>query len=71
MFFIFLLVPRALESQLIIDNLQISPELEDKDSSEHKVVARSLEEHIKYNLFTRDILEYGPADIDVKVTDLL
>lgn len=67
---VFFVVPRAIESELTIDNMQ-TPGLEDKDSSQHRVVARSLEEQIKYMLFTRDVLEYGPADIDVKVTDLM
>lgn len=64
-----ILVPRALESSLKIDNLQYTPELANKNGSEFKELAEILEREIKSTLFSQDFLKYGAADIEVKVID--
>lgn len=62
-------MPRALESQLTIDNLQFTPELSNPNSSEYKALAESLEQQIKDALFNKDMQQYGPADIEVKIME--
>lgn len=54
---------------MIIDNLEYSPDLENKNSSTYKVLAQSLEEQIKASIFSRDMLLHGPADIEVKIME--
>lgn len=65
----FLPVPRALESQLKIDNLQYTPDLTNKNSTEYKALAESLEQQIKDALFAKDMQMYGPADIEIKILE--
>lgn len=60
-------VPRVIESQLKIDNLQYTPELANRNESEFKELAEILEREIKSALFQQNFLKYGPADIEVKV----
>lgn len=62
-------VPRALESQLKIDNLQFTPELSNMNSSEYKALAESLEGQIRDALFAKDMQMYGPADIEIKIVE--
>ncbi|RZC34106.1 Trypsin, Ehrlichia rpt, Ldl recept a, SEA and/or FXa inhibition domain containing protein [Asbolus verrucosus] len=62
-------VPRALESQLVIDNLVFTPALADKNSTEFKELASTLETELKHSLFSSDVLNFGAADIEVKVID--
>lgn len=64
-----ILVPRALEGQLKIDNLQFYPELADRNSSEFKELAEVLENELKNALFSKDMLKYGAADIELKVLE--
>ncbi|XP_044268825.1 uncharacterized protein LOC123014006 isoform X2 [Tribolium madens] len=62
-------VPRALESQIVIDNLEFTPALADKNSTEFKTLAEALETELKNSLFSSDMLKYGAADVEVKVMD--
>lgn len=71
MTFCFFLVPRAVESQLVIDNLQFFPELSQRNSSDFRVLAEALEDKLKAALFTNDQLNYGAADIEVKVLEFM
>lgn len=64
-------VPRALEAQLTIDNLQFDPELADKNSAEFKELAEVIENELKNALFTQDMLKYGAADIELKVVEFM
>lgn len=62
-------MPRTLESQFKIDNLQFTPDLADRNSTEFKALAESLEEQIKDALFAKDMQMYGPAEIEVKIME--
>jgi hypothetical protein len=53
----------------VIDNLEFTPALADKNSTEYKELAEALETELKNSLFSSDILKYGAADIKVKVVD--
>lgn len=66
-----ILVPRALESQLTIDNLQFDPELADRNSTEFKELAEIIENELKNALFPSDMLKYGAADIELKVVEFM
>lgn len=58
-----------MESQLKIDNLQYTSDLANKNSTEYKALAESLEQQIKDALFPKDMQMYGPADIEVKILE--
>ncbi|XP_018321049.1 uncharacterized protein LOC108734135 [Agrilus planipennis] len=62
-------VPRTIQSQFKIDNLQYEPELGNKNSSEFKELAEAIEEELKSILFSRDVLNYGSAEIQLKVLE--
>lgn len=62
-------VPRALEAQLVIDNLQFDQALAHKNSSQFQQLAEMLEKELRNTLFANDTLNYGPAEIEVKVLD--
>ncbi|KAK5645811.1 hypothetical protein RI129_004275 [Pyrocoelia pectoralis] len=63
-------VPRALESQLIIDNLQFSEELAHKNSSEFRNLAESVEKQLMKTLFSDEDTN-GGAKIYVKVVEFM
>lgn len=67
--YIIVLVPRALESELRILNLQFNPELADRNNSEYKALASVLEEQIKNALFSQDLLANADSDIEVKIME--
>lgn len=66
-----ILVPRALEAQLTIDNIQFDPELADKNSSEFKELAEIIGNELKNALFPSNLLKYGAADIELKVMEFM
>lgn len=65
------LVPRVLESQFTIDNLQFVPEYTQKNSTEFKNMARMLEEEIKHALFPENTLNDPNLGIEVKVLEFM
>lgn len=65
------LVPRALEAQLTIDNLQFDPELADRNSTEFKELAEIVGNELKNALFPSNMLKYGAADIELKVVEFM
>ncbi|KAL1491148.1 hypothetical protein ABEB36_011789 [Hypothenemus hampei] len=64
-------VPRALESEITIDNMEFSEPLRNSSSSEYQTLAQSIENQLKKTLFTNDMLNYGSSDIEVKVMEFL
>uniref|UniRef100_A0A1V1FNG4 Putative serine protease 69 isoform A n=1 Tax=Reticulitermes speratus TaxID=60591 RepID=A0A1V1FNG4_9NEOP len=62
-----LYVPRALDSELVIDNVEFNPQLSVAGSEEFQNLANSLEEELRSALFDVQTLSYGAADIFVKV----
>lgn len=64
-------MPRALESEIVIDNMEFTQNLADQNSSEYQRLAADLEEALKTTLFASDVLKYGTADIEVKVMEFL
>ncbi|XP_069682379.1 uncharacterized protein [Periplaneta americana] len=64
-----LYVPRVLEGELVIDNMEFHPELTMSESAEFQKLASSLEEELKKALFDMQTLNYGAANIFVKVIE--
>ncbi|XP_031344981.1 uncharacterized protein LOC116172030 isoform X2 [Photinus pyralis] len=64
-------VPRALESQVIIDNLEFSDELAHKNSSEFRNLAESVEKQLMRALFSEDEIASGKAKIQLKVMEFM
>ncbi|CAG2065215.1 unnamed protein product [Timema podura] len=62
-------VPRTLEVELVIDNMEYTPELEDANSEEFHKLATSLEDEVKKALFDKQTLLYGAADIYVRAME--
>ncbi|XP_033607737.1 uncharacterized protein LOC111865478 isoform X2 [Cryptotermes secundus] len=62
-----LYVPRVLEGELVIDSMEFNPRLSMSGSEEFQELANSLEEELKRALFDVQTLNYGAADIFVKV----
>lgn len=60
-----------MESEIVIDNMEYSDALSNKNSSEYQTLAKSLEEELKKTLFARDVLKYGTADIEVKIQEFV
>lgn len=63
-------VPRALEGELRIDNMEFEPALSDPSTRAYRKMKADLEEYLTDALFTQQALRYGAADISVKVVDL-
>nr|CAD7264850.1 unnamed protein product [Timema shepardi] len=62
-------VPRTLEVELVIDNMEYTPQLEDANSEEFHKLATSLEDEVKKALFDKQTLLYGAADIYVRAME--
>ncbi|XP_075236537.1 uncharacterized protein LOC142333391 [Lycorma delicatula] len=65
-----LYVPRVVEGQLTIDNLEFSQDLFDHHSPAFNELAKTVEDEIKRAVFDKQTLNYGPADLYVKVLDM-
>lgn len=62
-------VPRTLEGKLVIENKEYTPSLADHNSEDFKDLSRKIEEQLKNALFDQQTLNYGAADIDIKVLE--
>lgn len=63
------LVPRAIESTITIDNLEFTPNLAIQNSTEFNQLAEDIEKELKNAIFDYQTLNFGAADISVKVID--
>ncbi|KAF5269253.1 hypothetical protein FQR65_LT02554 [Abscondita terminalis] len=64
-------VPRALESEILIDNLQFHEALSNKNSTEFKDLATNLEDLLKNALFSDNALAYDPPNIELKIMEFM
>ncbi|XP_057671957.1 uncharacterized protein LOC130903730 isoform X2 [Diorhabda carinulata] len=64
-------VPRLIESELKIDNLEFNTALLDKDSLEYKALSEEIENQIKEVLLLNKELRNGTMDFDIKVMEIL
>lgn len=62
-------VPRAIESQLTIDNLQFMPEYSVKTSPEFMELADIVERELKAVLFPKGDMAHDVANVEIKVMD--
>ncbi|XP_063223858.1 uncharacterized protein LOC134531825 isoform X2 [Bacillus rossius redtenbacheri] len=60
-------VPRVLDGEFVIDNMEFEPELGQQDSRQFQKLASSLEKELEKALFDYQSLHYGAADISTKV----
>ena len=51
--------------------MEYTEQLANKNSTEYQALSQAIEEELKKTLFSNDILNYGSADIEVKVMDFL
>lgn len=56
---------------MTIDNLQFDAELANQNSSEFKELAEIIGNELKNALFPSDVLQYGAADIELKVVEFM
>ncbi|KAK4879292.1 hypothetical protein RN001_007438 [Aquatica leii] len=64
-------VPRALESEIIIDNLVFHEALSHRNSTEFKDLAENLEQLLKIALFSNDMSMYDPTNVELKIMEFM
>lgn len=63
-------MPRSIESELIIDNLDFDPALSDRNSSTYKQFSSMMEDHLRMILLDSDTVKYGASQIGLNVVNI-
>lgn len=63
-------MPRSIESELVIDNMNFNPAFKDPNSTEYKRFTSALEETLLNTLFDHNTLNYGAAKLFLRVINI-